>query len=145
MFNITKRETRIWELRFKGLRGSDIAQKLGITRQAISKALRNVDAKILHRLNENAGMMGLVTTSINVEKGILLGYHPQMKTRAVLFYLPRSGFQTWFEHEGDCEECIIRNRCNAVLQEAAEFWGVINEEDGTPTKIAEKLFEKVWR
>jgi len=145
MLNVTKRESRIWELRFKGLRGSEIAKMLGITRQAISKALKNADSKIIKTLNENARMMGLAITSIDVEKGILLGYHPQMKTRTMLFYLPHTGIQAWFEHEGECEGCITRDRCNAVLKEAAEFWGLGIEEGENPTEIAETLFKRVWR
>jgi hypothetical protein len=31
-----------------------------------------------------------------------------------------------------------------VLLEAAQFWNTPTEEGESPTKIAEKLFEKLW-
>lgn len=148
MLAITKKESSIWELRFKGLNGSDIARKLDITRQAISKALKNADSKILHELNENARMMGLAVTSVNSEKGILLGYSPQIGAKTMIFYLPKSGFHTWFDYPDRCEECrscITYDRCMNVLKEASEFWRVSIAGDEEPTKIAEKLFDRVWR
>jgi transcriptional regulator with XRE-family HTH domain len=145
MIAVTGKESQIWSFRFKGFSGSEIARRLGITRQAISKTLKNVDAKILQTLNENARMMGLAVTSVDPEKGILLGYHPQTKTKTMVFYLPGSGVQAWFRHEGECEGCITWERCMKVLREAAEFWDVPFEEGEKPTEIAERLFEKVWK
>ncbi len=148
MLTITKKESNIWELHFKGFNGSEIARKLEITRQAISKALRNADSKILQELNENARMMGLAVTSINSEKGILRGYNTQIGAKTLIFYLPRSGFHTWFEYANKCEDCngcITYDRCMSVVKEASEFWGVPIEKDEDPSKIAEKLFEGVWR
>ncbi len=148
MLTITKKESNIWELRFKGFNGSEIARKLEITRQAISKALKNADSKILQELNENARMMGLAVTSVNSEKGILLGYNPQIGAKTLIFYLPKSGFHTWFEYADrceDCSDCITYDGCLNVLKEASEFWGVPMEKDEEPTRIAEKLFESVWR
>ncbi len=145
MIAVTKKESHVWTLRFKGLNGTEIAKKLEVTRQAISKTLKNVDAKILRTLNENAGMMGLAVTSVDTERGILLGYHPQTRTKTMVFYLPKSGIQSWFQHDGECEGCITKDRCMSVLMEASEFWEVPFEEGESPTKIAEKLFEKVWR
>lgn len=145
MITVTEKESQIWSLRFRGSSGSEIARKLGITRQAISKALKNVDTKILQTLNDNARMMGLAVTSVDTGRGILLGYHPQTKTKTMVFYLPKSGIQSWFQHEGECEGCITKDRCISVLKEASEFWGVPFEGGESPTKIADKLFEKVWR
>ncbi len=148
MLTITKKESNIWELRFKGFNGSEIARKLEITRQAISKALRNADSKILKELNEHARMMGLAVTSVNSEKGILLGYNPQISAKTIIFFLPSSGFHTWFEYPDKCEDCsscITYDGCVNVLKEASEFWSVPIEKDDEPTKIAEKLFESVWR
>ena len=144
MINVTRKESLIWSLRFKGLSGSDIAKRLGITRQAISKTLRNVDAKILQALNDSARAMGLAVIKVDVRRGLLLGYNPQTKTKTMVFYLPKSGIQVWFQHEGDCEGCITRERCEAVLREASQFWGIPLEDGDSPTKIADKLFEKVW-
>lgn len=148
MMTITKKESNIWELRFKGFNRSEIARKLDITRQAISKALKNTDSKILHELNRNARTLGLAVTLVNSEKGILLGYTPQIKAKTMIFYLPKSGFHTWFEYGDRCEECsgcITYDRCMNVLKEASEFWEVSIGENEEPTKIAVKLFENIWR
>ena len=107
--------------------------------------MKNVDTKILQTLNDNARMMGLAVTSVDTKRGILLGYHPQTRTKTMVFYLPKSGVQAWFQHEGECEDCITKDRCMSVLKEASEFWDVPFEDGESPTKIAEKLFETVWR
>ena len=145
MVNVTKKESLIWSLRFKGFSGSEMARKLGITRQAISKALRNVDAKILHSLNDSARAMGLAVTKVDVRRGILLGYNPQTKTKTMVFYLPKSGIQVWFQHKGGCKGCITQERCEEVLREAAQFWSIPINEGESPTKTAEKLFKRVWK
>lgn len=120
-----------------------IAARLGISRQAVSKALQTMDGKIRTTLKEMAHANQIEEEWLNVEKGILFGRSIPVDTNAVIFISSNHGVQVWYEHEGDCGACPRYTRCIELLWDFANEMKITLEKTGDPTRMAEELFSKL--
>lgn len=132
-----------WAMRRGGTSNITIANLLGISRQAVSRALLVMDKKIGSALTEMAHANQISAETINVERGVLIGRSVPFKTPAIIFISARHGMQVWYEHEGDCESCQRYTECIELLWDYAEELGVLIDKTDDPTKMAEELFAKV--
>jgi transcriptional regulator len=132
-----------WKLRRDHASNITIATNLGISRQAVSKALLVIDGKIEAALRTMAKANKISIVKINPQLGILLGHSVPMDTDAVIFISGKQGVQVWYDHDGDCETCEEFTECIELL------WGYADElkiplfQTADPTKMAEELFAKV--
>ena len=62
-----------WSMRRSGVTNIGIANQLGISRQAVSRALLLMDEKIGATLHEMANANKISVEKINAERGILIG------------------------------------------------------------------------
>jgi len=91
-----------WKMRRSGTSNITIANLLGISRQAVSRALLGMDQKIESTLREMAQANQITTEKINAERGVLVGRSIPFKTAAIIFVSEKHGVQVWYEHDGDC-------------------------------------------
>jgi len=132
-----------WKMRRSGTPNITIANLLGISRQAVSKALLGMDEKIESTLREMAQANQIMTEKINAERGVLVGWSIPFKTAAIIFVSEKHGVQVWYEHDGDCGACQRYAECIELLWDYATELGIRIEKSADPTKMAEELFMKV--
>jgi len=132
-----------WKMRRSGTSNITIANMLGISRQAVSKALLGMDEKIESTLREMAQANQIVTEKINAERGVLVGRSIPFKTAAIIFVSEKHGVQVWYEHDGDCGSCQRYAACIELLWDYASELGIRIRKTADPTKMAEELFAKV--
>jgi hypothetical protein len=129
-----------WKMRRNGTPNITIANLLGISRQAVSKALLVMDEKIELALRDMAQANQIAIEKINTERGILVGRSIPFQTAAIIFVSDRYGMQVWYEHEGDCGVCQRYTECIELLWDYATELGIRIEKTADPTKMAEELF-----
>jgi hypothetical protein len=140
---LDEKQFAFWKMRRNGTPNITIANLLGITRQAVSKALLAMDGKINSALREMAQANQIVIEQINPERGVLVGRSIPFKTAAIIFVSERHGVQVWYEHEGDCGTCQKYTECIELLWNYATELGIRIEKTTDPTQMAEELFMKV--
>jgi len=132
-----------WAMRRKGVPNITIAQNLGISRQAVSRALLVMDEKIDASLREMANANQIAIDRINTERGILIGRSIPLRTAAIIFVSEKHGMQVWYEHDGDCGSCPRYTECIELLWDYATEMGIRITKTADPTKMADELFSKV--
>ncbi|MDP3396980.1 MAG: hypothetical protein Q8S57_10010 [Methanoregula sp.] len=132
-----------WKMRRSGSSNITIANLLGISRQAVSKALLVMDEKIESILRDMANANQIAIEKINAERGILLGRSIPFHTPAIIFVSDKHGMQVWYEHDGDCGTCQRYIECIELLWDYATELGIRIEKTADPTKMADELFMKV--
>lgn len=132
-----------WVRRRGGESNIGIANSVGISRQAVSRALLLMDGKIERTLREMAGANQIEVHKINAERGILIGRSIPFQTAAIIFVSEKHGVQVWYEHDGDCGSCQRYTECIELLWDYASELGIKIKKTADPTKMAEELFAKV--
>ncbi|MGA2912676.1 MAG: hypothetical protein ABSE07_04085 [Methanoregula sp.] len=132
-----------WKMRRRGMPNITIANLLGISRQAVSRALLLMDERIESALREMARANQIAIEKVNAERGILLGRSVPFQAPAIIFVSEKHGVQVWYEHDGDCGTCQRYTECVELLWDYASELGIRIEQTADPTKIAEELFTKV--
>jgi len=132
-----------WKMRRSGSSNITIASLLGISRQAVSRALLVMDEKIESTLREMAHANQIAIEMVNAERGVLIGRSIPFQTAAIIFVSEKHGMQVWYEHDGDCGACQRYTECIELLWDYAGELGIKIEKTADPTKMAEELFTKV--
>ncbi len=132
-----------WALRRGGESNIGIANRFGISRQAVSRALHLMDEKIESTLRGMAQANQISIEKINAERGVLLGRSVPFQTAAIIFVSAKHGVQVWYEHDGDCGTCQRYTECIELLWDYATELGVKIEKTADPTKMADELFTRV--
>ena len=132
-----------WALKRSGESNIGIANRFGISRQAVSRALLLMDGKIETTLSEMAQANQIAIEKINAGRGILIGRSVPFQTAAIIFVSEKHGVQVWYEHDGDCGSCQRYTECIELLWDYANELGVRIEKTADPTKMAEELFVNV--
>jgi hypothetical protein len=138
-----EKQFSFWKMRRSGTPNITIANLLGISRQAVSKALLVMDGKIDSALRDMAQSNQIAIKKINAERGILLGLSIPFQTAAIIFISEKHGVQVWYDHDGDCGTCQRFTECIELLWDYATELGIRIEKSADPTKMAEELFMKV--
>jgi hypothetical protein len=137
------RQFGFWALRRSGVTNIAIAHQLGISRQAVSRALLLMDEKIGTTLREMASANQIAIEKINPEQGILIGRSIPFQTAAIIFVSEKHGVQVWYEHDGNCGTCQRYTECIELLWDYATELGIRIMKTADPTKMAEELFLNV--
>ena len=137
------KQFEFWKMRRSGMPNITIANLLGISRQAVSRALLLMDERIGSTLREMARANQIAVEKINPERGILIGRSVPFQAAAIIFVSEKHGVQVWYEHEGDCGTCQRYTECIELLWDYASELGIRIEKTADPTKMAEELFTKV--
>ena len=138
-----EKQFAFWKMRRSGTPNITIANLLGISRQAVSKALLAMDGKIESALRDMAQSNQITIERINPMRGILIGRSVPIRTSAIIFISEKHGIQVWYEHEGDCGTCQRYTECIELIWDYATELGISLKKTADPTKMAEELFAKV--
>jgi len=148
MLSLTDKQLLLWRLRRSGLSISEIASRLGISRQAVHKSLQSIESKVYRALIATARASKIEVRKIDAQKGVLVGWSPGLDTEVYITFSSKNGIQIWFRHERrDCKDCPFREDCKRILFEEAEERGISlpKDENLDPSDLAKLLFEKlVW-
>jgi DNA-binding CsgD family transcriptional regulator len=131
---LSQKQKVVWSLISKGLSVSTIANKLSTTRQYINQTRLTAEAKISTTLLEVAQANDLQVTRLYPKEGILLGYHPALKRKAILTYSTNYGIKVWYWHDNPEE---VTNE--EFLKQTREYLLDLAEERGTQLKDTAKI------
>ena len=143
---LTSKQKLIWGLKSTGLSEASIARKLNVARQTIHKALNIANSKVYMALEEAAKINKIRVKAIDPAKGILAGYSPDFKTKALITFSAKNGVQVWYKHEGDCKNCDQLQVCKEMLIAEAKERNIELPESANsmlPSKLAEILFSNI--
>ena len=143
---LTDRQLEIWKLRFKGLKQAEVGRRLGITRQGVYDAEKQMLYKVESALKHVAQVNRLDVDTLDPSKGILHGYHPATKNRVIVTFSATNGVQTWHYEDPDCDVCQWEGNCKQRLLDEAEEREIqlsIDERSMPASKLAHVIFSKV--
>jgi len=140
---VDEKQFEFWAMRRRGTANITIANLLGISRQAVSKALHAADGKIESALRDMAQANQIAIGKINVAHGILVGRSIPLNVPVIIFISEKHGTQVWYEHTGDCGSCTRYTGCTELIWDYAGELGIRIQKSADPTKMANELFAKV--
>lgn len=143
LLQTNEKQFAFWMMRRSGVPNITIANRVGISRQAVSRALQLMDTKIDSTLREMAHANQIEPGKINAERGVLIGRSIPFQTPAIIFVSEKHGIQVWYEHEGACGTCQRYTKCIELIWDYATELGLKIEKTADPTQMAEELFAKV--
>ena len=140
---LTPRLFDIWDMARTGSPQTNIAGKLGISRQAVNQALQEATAKVTKALTETATINKIEIESIDATTGLLTGWSREFAVKAVISVTRCDGMQVWYEHVADCAHCTKYYACQAYLFRSAKERGkklTKEQKKLAPSKLAQLLF-----
>ncbi|MCZ7402086.1 MAG: hypothetical protein O8C61_07675 [Candidatus Methanoperedens sp.] len=140
---LNDKQFEFWKLKRSGILSINIARLFDISKQAVSRALINMDERIEKTLMEMAHSNQIEVESVNPERGILFGHSVPFNASAIIFVSAKHGMQVWYEHEGNCGTCTRYTQCIELLWDFADEMKIKLEKTDDPTKLADELFEKL--
>ncbi|NJD98994.1 hypothetical protein E3E26_04230 [Thermococcus sp. LS1] len=101
MLRLPEGMERIWLMKARGMREVEIAETLGISRQAVNKALRDARMKLFEAFFGLAEIFSWDVVRVNAEKGFMVarGRCGSSSVRVYAFYLPGKGIRAFFNGE----------------------------------------------
>ncbi len=121
-----------------------IAKKLNTTRQFINQTKLSAEARLSTTLLDVAQANDLQITKLYPQQGILLGYHPALKRKAILTYSTNFGIKVWYWHDNPEEvtDTTFLNQTRQYLIDIAKERGIeIPDVDKIhPAKLAHLIF-----
>jgi len=140
---LNDKQFEFWKLKRSGILSINIARLFDISKQAVSRALINMDERIEKTLLEMAHSNQIEVERVNSERGILFGHSVPFNANAIIFVSSKHGMQVWYEHEGNCGACNRYTQCIELLWDFADEMKIKLEKTDDPTKLADELFEKL--
>lgn len=141
---LTSQQKAVWQLISQGLSVSSIASKLKTTRQYVNQTRLTAEAKLSSTLLGVAQVNDLQVIKLDVKNGILLGYHPALKKRAIITYTTSHGLKTWYWHDNPEEvtDPAFLAQTRHYLIDIASERGIALEKPQQihPAKLAHVIF-----
>jgi hypothetical protein len=131
---LSQKQKTVWSLISKGFSVSAIADKLSTTRQYINQTRLAAEAKLSTTLLDVAQANDLQITKLYPKEGMLLGYHPALKRKAILTYSTSHGIKVWYWHDNP-EEVTDQN----FLDQTRQYLMDIAKERGVEIEDADKI------
>ncbi len=139
----TKQQNHIWLKRRQKIRPSKLAEKFGVSRPFISKAQRQAETRIKQLIQYSAAVNRIHIQHSSPRHGFAVGYNPSTKSQAYIFYSLKLGIQTWFEHNGACNNCEAQDNCIDTINQLAKEWQVLLQPNHTPSENALHLLTQI--
>ena len=141
---LSQSQKAIWSLIAKGFSVSNIAEKLSRTRQYVKQTKIAAETKLTTTLLDVAQANDLQITKLYPKEGVLLGYHPALKRKAILTYSTNFGIKVWYWHDKPEEvtDQAFLNQTRQYLLDIAKERGIEieNAENIHPAKLAHLIF-----
>ena len=144
---LTCKQKLIWSLISKGLSAATIAEKLNTTRQFINQTKLSAETKLFRTFLDVAQANGLQITRVYPKEGVLLGYHPALKRKAILTYSTNYGIKVWYWYDSieEITDQAFLNQSRQYLMDIARERGIEIENAALihPAKLAHMIFTKL--
>jgi len=141
---LSEKQTTVWSLISKGQSAASIAEKLKTTRQFVNQTKLAAEAKLSTTLLDVAQANHIHVTKLNPKEGILFGYHPGLKKRAIITYSTSHGIKVWYWHDNPEEVTNeeFLNQTRTYLLDIAKERGieVVGATRMHPGKLANLVF-----
>jgi predicted transcriptional regulator len=135
-----------WHMRREGLTLNEIGGRLGVTKQAVSRTLKETESKILNTLEVTAKAANIAPRHVDASKGILLGFSYETGESVVVTFSTRHGPHIWHHGSRRCEGCGLYGECMKLILDEAEDRGIEltgAERANSPADIAREIFSRV--
>jgi hypothetical protein len=144
---LSQKQKTVWSLLTMGLSAATIAERLHTTRQFINQTKLAAEARLSTTLLDVAQANGLQVTKLYPRAGILLGFHPALKRKAILTYSTNYGIKVWYWHDNPEEvtDQAFLNMTRQYLLDIAKERGIKieNAQNIHPAKLAHFVFSKL--
>jgi len=133
----------IWLSIAKGEKEVNIANKLNITRQAVSKAAREARAKITSMFLELAESLNLDVIRVNAEKGFMIARSRQLGLRVYAFYIPGKGIRILFGIKPYCQGESMSQVCKLIVTMGRELNMIREEVKGNVEELVDEIIKRI--
>ncbi len=138
----------MWALFQKGVSPVDIAKKLKTTRQNVHQILKVSETKVSEALLGVVSSNGLEIKSLDLARGILLGYNPLLSRNVVVTYTTRNGVRVWYWYDKpeEVQDSQLLSEAREYLFNEAEERGLrltAEEKKKHPAILARIIFNKL--
>ena len=144
---LSQKQKTVWSLISRGFSIAAIADKLNTTRQFVNQTKLVAEAKLSTTLLDVAQANDLQITKLYPKEGMLLGFHPSLKRKAIITYSTNHGVKVWYWHDNPEEvanEEFLRQTRKYLLDIIKEKGIEIPDADKIqPAKLARILFQKL--
>jgi hypothetical protein len=150
---LSKHENTVWKQFHKGHSASEIAEnnpEENWTPAYTSRVLNRARSKIRRELEDHAKSHRLDITSIQDDKGLLIGFDFQANTQVYIVYTEKHGTIVWYKHDSYggklCHECPSESECRESLDTIIEEYNLSLREDelGLPmTDLSLVIFNRL--
>jgi len=144
---LSQKQKTVWSLINRGFSIAAIADKLNTTRQFVNQTKLVAEAKLSTTLLDVAQANDLQITKLYPKEGVLLGYHPALKRKAIVTYSTNHGLKVWYWHDNPEEvtnQQFLKQTQTYLLDLAKEKGIEIpNAETIHPAKLAHIIFRKL--
>ena len=144
---LSHKQTTVWSLIRQGLSTITIAEKLNTTRQFVNQTKLAAEDRLSATLLDVAQANDLQVTKMYPQEGMLLGYHPALKRKAILTYSTTYGIKVWYwsdNPEEDTNEEFLKQARTYLLDIAKERSIDVKEAGKIHTaKLAHFIFSEI--
>ena len=144
---LSQKQAMVWSLLKKGYSVVAIAEKLKTTRQFVNQTKLAAEARLSGALMDAAQANQIQVTRAYPNTGVLLGYHPGLKRRAIVTYSARLGIKVWywFDNPEEVTDKEFLSQTRAYLLELADERGLEVEgaDEIHPAKLAQLVFAEL--
>ena len=127
MLRLSQRMEEILLMTCRGnVKSSEIAETLGISRQAVSKTLREARAKLTEIFLRISEILNSDIIRININRGFIVLRNRQTGNKIYVLYIPNTGPLILFSDKPNCLKANV-HFCKEIIKAAIE-WGLISEE-----------------
>jgi len=124
------------------LREVDVAKRLSISKQAVSKALREARGRLAQIFLTIADLMYADIIRVNIEKGYAIIKLRQTKQKAYVFYVPTKGPRVIFENPINLDKNNVK--LYEEIVETAIKWRILRNKN-LKTKDLVKVLTELFK
>ena len=147
-FPLSAMQRQVWALLNKGFSHNEVAQQLHTSRQYVHQTRRNAERNLTKALMDVAEAANLQVRKLEVNAGILWGYHPSIDCNVVVTFTVKDGIRLWHwieEPESISDDYYWQETRTYLLNLAAEHNIQLLEDQLKlhPVKLANYLFQEL--
>ncbi len=138
MPRLPDRMEEVWTLTARGLSEAEAARKLGTTRQAVNKMVKEARARLAHWFVEKAEFLNSDLIRLDSVRGFAVLRSRQLGLRVYVIYVPKKGLRAIFGMEPLCPGKDSERHCREIARAAVEL-GLVDESSSDEEVIRQLI------